>query len=193
MAWNTAIPSYLIFRIIVWKWCAWSCFLWKNGGQWRPSAAIFPQKAAPHTSLSHYNTKYQITRNSRINEVKWRWSEKVFFGRIFVIISHIFPYLLILSIIYEWAHLFGIISFVSHNLTTFTIFWSYLFQIHFNYKTYKLYWLLMHPSMRSFLRRSYGYKNDSRLVYCLDCNWLWWMFLNDFMPDVLRCLVSLVE
>ena len=38
----------------------------KNGRQRRPSAAIFPQKAAPHTSLSHYNAKYQITRNSRI-------------------------------------------------------------------------------------------------------------------------------
>ena len=59
---NTAIPSYLIFRIIVW-----SCLLRKNGGR-RPSlAAIFPHKAAPHTSLSHYNAKYQITRNSRID------------------------------------------------------------------------------------------------------------------------------
>ena len=63
---NTDIPSYLIFRIIVWKWCVRSCFLQKNGGQQRSSAAIFPQKAAPHTSLSHYNTKYQISRNSRI-------------------------------------------------------------------------------------------------------------------------------
>ena len=48
-----------------------SCFLRKNGRQRRPSAAIFPQKAAPHTSLSHYtcNAKYQITRNSRIIEL----------------------------------------------------------------------------------------------------------------------------
>ena len=30
-----------------------------NEGHWPP---FFPQKAAPHTSLSHYNTKYQITR-----------------------------------------------------------------------------------------------------------------------------------
>ena len=37
-----------------------------SGGQRRPSAAILPQKAAPHISLSHYNAKYQITRNSRI-------------------------------------------------------------------------------------------------------------------------------
>ena len=63
---NTAIPSYLIFCIIVWKWCVRSCFLWKNGSRWPSLAAIFPQKATPHTSLSHYNAKYQITRNSRI-------------------------------------------------------------------------------------------------------------------------------
>ena len=48
-----------------------SCFLRKNGGQRRPSAAIFPQIAAPQTSLSHYNTKYQITRNSRITWIHW--------------------------------------------------------------------------------------------------------------------------
>ena len=63
---NTAIPSYLIFHIIVWKWCERSCFLRKNCHQRRPSTAIFPQRAAPHTSLWHYNVKYQITRNSRI-------------------------------------------------------------------------------------------------------------------------------
>ena len=68
---DTAIPSYLIFRIIVWKWCVRSCFLRKNGGRWPSLAAIFPQKSAPHTSLSHYNAKYQITRNSRI---KWALS-----------------------------------------------------------------------------------------------------------------------
>ena len=34
---NTAIPSYLIFRIVVWKWCVRSCFLRKNGRQRRPS------------------------------------------------------------------------------------------------------------------------------------------------------------
>ena len=34
--------------------------------KWPPTKAILPQKAAPQTSLSHYNTKYQITRNSRI-------------------------------------------------------------------------------------------------------------------------------
>ena len=39
----------------------------KNGGQWPSLAAIFPQKAAPHTSLSHYNAKYQITRNSQFD------------------------------------------------------------------------------------------------------------------------------
>ena len=63
------IPSYLIFRIIVWKWCVQSCILRKNGSQQSPTKAIFPQKEAPHTSLSHYNAKYQITRNSRILSV----------------------------------------------------------------------------------------------------------------------------
>ena len=43
---NTAIPSYPIFRIIVWKWCVWSCFLRKNGRRW-PSLAIFPQSNYP--------------------------------------------------------------------------------------------------------------------------------------------------
>ena len=36
------------------------------GVKWRPTKVILPQKTAPHTSLSHYNTTYQITRNSRI-------------------------------------------------------------------------------------------------------------------------------
>ena len=34
-----------------------------DGLRWRP---FLPHKAVPHTSLSHYNTKYQITRNIRI-------------------------------------------------------------------------------------------------------------------------------
>ena len=37
--------------------------------KWPPTKAIgghFPQKAAPHTSLSQYHAKYQRTRNSRI-------------------------------------------------------------------------------------------------------------------------------
>ena len=54
--------------IIVWKWCVRSCFLQKNGRRWPSLVAIFPQKAVPHTSLSHYNVKYQITRNSRIED-----------------------------------------------------------------------------------------------------------------------------
>ena len=43
-----------------------AAFLWADGRQRRPSVAICPQKAAMHTSLSHYNAKYQITRHSRI-------------------------------------------------------------------------------------------------------------------------------
>ena len=76
MSFNMAIPSYLIFRIIVWKWCVRSCFLRKNVRQRRPSEDIFPQKAAPPTSLSHYNAKYQITRNRRIQYwlMSWCWS-----------------------------------------------------------------------------------------------------------------------
>ena len=41
-------------------------FAGTNGRRWPSLAAIFPQKVAPHTSLSHYLPKYQITRNSRI-------------------------------------------------------------------------------------------------------------------------------
>ena len=59
--------SDISYYIIVWKWCLLSCFLLKNGGRWPSLAAIFPQKAAPHTSLPHYNAKYQITQNSRID------------------------------------------------------------------------------------------------------------------------------
>ena len=42
-----------------------------DGLRWQP---FFPQKAAPHTSLSHYNTKYQITRNSRIMKYTYMYS-----------------------------------------------------------------------------------------------------------------------
>ena len=41
-----------------------------NGLRW----PFFPHKAAPHTSLSHYNAKYQITRNSRITKKIWEGS-----------------------------------------------------------------------------------------------------------------------
>ena len=131
----SAIPSYLIFRIIVWKWYVRSCFLRKNGGQRRPSAAIFPQKAAPHTtSLSHYNTKYQITRNSCI-ETDFRASKMagggLFVKNVTVTYHHgVFPLNVLASFLFSvhcspgklfYVHCYSTFSVLRNNYSVFTV------------------------------------------------------------------------